>query len=85
MEPQTVVHPWHGVSFGEHAPRVVNAIIEIPQGSRCKYEIDKPTGLLKLDRNMHYHHTTQYCTFKNLYTFIYTKNPVYLQNAKSSK
>jgi len=50
MEPQTVVHPWHGVSFGEHAPRVVNAIIEIPQGSRCKYEIDKPTGLLKLDR-----------------------------------
>ncbi len=50
MEPQTVVHPWHGVSFGENAPRVVNAIIEIPQGSRCKYEIDKPTGLLKLDR-----------------------------------
>ncbi len=50
MEPQTVVHPWHGVSFGEHAPRIVNAIIEIPQGSRCKYEIDKPTGLLKLDR-----------------------------------
>ncbi len=50
MEPQTVVHPWHGVSYGEHAPRVVNAIIEIPQGSRCKYEIDKPTGLLKLDR-----------------------------------
>jgi inorganic pyrophosphatase len=29
---------------------VVNAVIEIPQGSRCKYEIDKPTGLLKLDR-----------------------------------
>ncbi len=50
MEPQTVVHPWHGVSYGDHAPRVVNAIIEIPQGSRCKYEIDKPTGLLKLDR-----------------------------------
>ena len=50
MEPQTVVHPWHGVSIGEHAPRVVNAIIEIPQGSRCKYEIDKPSGLLKLDR-----------------------------------
>ena len=50
MEPQTVVHPWHGVPYGELAPRVVNAIIEIPQGSRCKYEIDKPTGLLKLDR-----------------------------------
>ena len=45
-----VLHPWHGVTPGEEAPRVVNAIIEIPQGSRCKYEIDKPSGLLKLDR-----------------------------------
>lgn len=47
---QYVLHPWHGVDPGEAAPRVVNAIIEIPQGSRCKYEIDKPSGLLKLDR-----------------------------------
>ncbi len=46
----TVLHPWHGVSYGQNAPRTVNAIIEIPQGSRCKYEIDKKTGLLKLDR-----------------------------------
>ena len=46
----TVSHPWHGVPFGDHAPRTVNAIIEIPQGSRAKYEIDKPSGLLKLDR-----------------------------------
>ena len=46
----TVSHPWHGVPVGEHAPRIVNAIIEIPQGSRAKYEIDKDSGLLKLDR-----------------------------------
>src|SRR6266498_3080295 len=46
----TVLHPWHGLSPGEGAPRIVNAIIEIPQGSRAKYEIDKDTGLLKLDR-----------------------------------
>jgi inorganic pyrophosphatase len=46
----TVSHPWHGVSYGELAPRVVNAVIEIPQGTRAKYEIDKETGLLKLDR-----------------------------------
>ena len=46
----TVLHPWHGVHYGENAPRIVNAIIEIPQGSRAKYEIDKPSGLLKLDR-----------------------------------
>ena len=47
---QTVLHPWHGVAPGENAPRIVNAVIEIPQGSRQKYEIDKPSGLLKLDR-----------------------------------
>src|SRR3954463_12367361 len=46
----TVSHPWHGVSPGDNAPRLVNAVIEIPQGSRAKYEIDKETGLLKLDR-----------------------------------
>ena len=46
----TVRHPWHGVSPGEKAPRIVTAVIEIPQGSRCKYEIDKESGLLKLDR-----------------------------------
>ncbi len=45
-----VVHPWHGVNAGAQAPRVVTAVIEIPQGSRCKFEIDKATGLLKLDR-----------------------------------
>jgi len=46
----TVSHPWHGVPYGENAPRIVNAIIEIPQGSRIKYEIDKESGLLRLDR-----------------------------------
>ena len=45
-----VLHPWHSVTPGENAPRVVTAIIEIPEGSRCKYEIDKATGLLRLDR-----------------------------------
>ncbi len=46
----SVKHPWHGVSYGEKAPRIVTAVIEISQGSRCKYEIDKESGLLKLDR-----------------------------------
>ncbi len=46
----TVAHPWHGVNYGDQAPRLVNAIIEIPQGSRAKYEIDKASGLLILDR-----------------------------------
>lgn len=43
-------HPWHEVSFGPDAPSRVNAIIEIPKGSRAKYELDKESGLLKLDR-----------------------------------
>ena len=46
----TVSHPWHGVPPGDQSPRIVNAVIEIPQGSRAKYEIDKDSGLLKLDR-----------------------------------
>jgi len=45
-----VLHPWHGAHYGDKAPQVVNGLIEIPQGSRNKYEIDKPTGLLRLDR-----------------------------------
>jgi inorganic pyrophosphatase len=45
-----VLHPWHGASYGENAPEIVKALIEISQGSRTKYEIDKETGLLKLDR-----------------------------------
>jgi inorganic pyrophosphatase len=45
-----VKHPWHEVSTGSKQPQTVNAIIEIPQGSRAKYEIDKDSGLLKLDR-----------------------------------
>lgn len=46
----TIKHPWHGAHYGDQAPERVNALIEIPQGSRSKYEIDKDTGLLKLDR-----------------------------------
>ena len=43
-------HPWHEVSVGEKPPERVNGIIEIPKGSRAKYEIDKDSGLIKLDR-----------------------------------
>jgi inorganic pyrophosphatase len=43
-------NPWHSVSFGKNAPEIVNGIIEIPKGSRAKYELDKESGLLKLDR-----------------------------------
>lgn len=45
-----VLHPWHEVSIGRQVPEYVNALIEIPRGSRAKYEIDKESGLIKLDR-----------------------------------
>lgn len=45
-----ILHPWHGANYGDHLPQEVNALIEIPKGSSNKYEIDKPTGLLRLDR-----------------------------------
>jgi inorganic pyrophosphatase len=45
-----MTHPWHDVTPGEKLPREFTAVIEIPMGSNVKYELDKPTGLLKLDR-----------------------------------
>ncbi|HLT42403.1 MAG TPA: inorganic diphosphatase [Sphingobacteriaceae bacterium] len=43
-------NPWHATSPGSNLPVSVNAIIEIPKGSKAKYEIDKESGLMKLDR-----------------------------------
>src|SRR6187397_1860009 len=57
-----VLHPSHGAHYGEKAPQLVNALIEIPQGSKSKYEIDKKTGLLKLDRVIYssFHYLVNY-------------------------
>jgi len=41
---------WHDIPLGDDAPNEINVIIEIPKGSNNKYEIDKTTGLIKLDR-----------------------------------
>lgn len=45
-----IKHPWHEASAGSKPPEFVNGIIEISTGMRTKYEVDKETGLLKLDR-----------------------------------
>ena len=45
-----MLHPWHGVSRGDNAPDIITAIIEVPKGSQTKYELDKVSGLLKVDR-----------------------------------
>ncbi|HVF84591.1 MAG TPA: hypothetical protein VM821_01305, partial [Abditibacteriaceae bacterium] len=38
-----IVHPWHGIEPGKRSPEVVDCIIEVPRGSRNKYELDKKT------------------------------------------
>ncbi|MFW5884816.1 MAG: inorganic diphosphatase [Patescibacteria group bacterium] len=43
---------WHDLELGKEAPEKFNIIIEVPRGSKNKYEIDKKTGLIKLDRAM---------------------------------
>ncbi len=45
-----IKHPWHEAPVGRKPPVLVNGIIEISTGMRAKYEVDKDTGLLKLDR-----------------------------------
>lgn len=45
-----ILHPWHLLSPGKNAPKTINTVIEITKGSKAKYELDKETGLLRLDR-----------------------------------
>lgn len=44
------MHPWHDVELGQDPTRQFQCVIEIPRGSKNKYELDKETGLLRLDR-----------------------------------
>src|SRR6185503_7809262 len=43
-------HPWHGVPIGDDSPEIVTAYIEIVPTDTVKYELDKSSGLLKIDR-----------------------------------
>jgi inorganic pyrophosphatase len=45
-----MINAWRDIPPGSHPPELVTAVIEIPRGSRNKYEIDKETGMMKLDR-----------------------------------
>lgn len=44
------MNPWHDVDLGDKVPDLFPAIIEVPKGSKTKYELDKPTGLIRVDR-----------------------------------
>lgn len=43
-------HPWHGIPIGKEAPEVVSSFIEVIPSDTVKYEVDKTTGYLKIDR-----------------------------------
>jgi inorganic pyrophosphatase len=48
--PSFRAHPWHGVPIGEDAPQIVTTYIEIVPSDTVKYELDKATGILRVDR-----------------------------------
>jgi inorganic pyrophosphatase len=45
-----MIHPWHDMSAGPNPPDEMTVVVEIPRGSRNKYELDKRSGLFRLDR-----------------------------------
>ena len=55
-------HPWHGIHIGDEAPEVVQSYIEIVPADTVKYELDKPTGHIKVDRPQ---------KFSNVYPTLY--------------
>ena len=44
------MHPWHDVELGDQLPKLFPVIIEVPKGSKNKYELDKKSGLVRVDR-----------------------------------
>lgn len=54
VKAQSKAHPWHGITPGDAAPEMVTAFIEIVPSDTVKYEIDKQTGYLKIDRPQKY-------------------------------
>ncbi|MGV6860516.1 MAG: inorganic pyrophosphatase [Putridiphycobacter sp.] len=54
FEQKFVAHPWHGVTIGEDVPNLVKAYIEINPNDQIKYEIDKPSGHIFIDRPQKY-------------------------------
>jgi inorganic pyrophosphatase len=58
-------HPWHGVSAGDKVPEQVTVFVEIVSSDTVKYEIDKESGFLKIDRPQKYSNT-----IPSLYGFI---------------
>jgi inorganic pyrophosphatase len=43
-------HAWHDIEVGENSPEEINAVVEIPKQNKVKYELDKETGIIRVDR-----------------------------------
>ena len=65
MNPMYQAHPWHGIRTGSKAPNIVHAFIEMVPTDTVKYEIDKVSGYLKIDRPQKFSNTVP-----TLYGFI---------------
>ncbi|KAJ0265409.1 Soluble inorganic pyrophosphatase 2 [Hirschfeldia incana] len=50
MHRSAAAHPWHDLEIGPEAPAVFNCVVEISKGGKVKYELDKNSGLIKVDR-----------------------------------
>jgi len=50
-------HPWHGVDIGDQAPEILTCFIEMVTTDTVKYEVDKSTGYLRIDRPQKYSNT----------------------------
>ncbi|MCB2155020.1 inorganic diphosphatase [bacterium] len=46
------MHPLHDLAPGQNPPELIDVLVEIPKGSRNKYELDKDTGMFRLDRTL---------------------------------
>jgi len=79
-------HPWHDVELPRHVEEPIPAIIEIPAGSKVKYELDKSSGLLRVDRILYsaVHYPANYGFVPRTYCddgdpldiLVYTQEPI---------
>ena len=80
------MNPWHDVELGDQAPEIFNCIIEIPIGSKVKYELDKKTGLLRVDRVLFsaVHYPANYGFLLKVRISVITQRPPRLIRVKAS-
>src|SRR5690554_7341092 len=59
LKQRFVAHPWHGITIGENQPNMINAFIEIIPSDTIKYEVDKDSGYIMVDRPRSEEHTSE--------------------------